>query len=68
MRLVMKLPQHIVYGKVVRAGEEFEVPDNEGRTWLLLNLASEVPAAPRRRGRYSRGDMRAEDSDENSGL
>jgi hypothetical protein len=70
MRLVMLKSRQTVYGKKVNAGEEFEVPDAEGKTWCLLGLArvadnktsfAEEPAAePRaRRGRYSRSDMRA---------
>jgi hypothetical protein len=60
MRLIMKDGQEtrVVFGKVVRAGEEFDVPDNEAVTWIKLGFARQAPA---RRGRYSRSDMRAED-------
>jgi hypothetical protein len=77
MRLVMTAQRHSVYGRVVRAGEEFDVPDNEAVTWLKLGYArkahpvratTEAPRAvqastaeePKRRGRYSRSDMRVE--------
>ena len=59
MRLIMN-ETHAVYGKIVQAGEEFEVPDNEGRTWITIGWAHEAPAR-RRGGRYHRTDMRAED-------
>lgn len=60
MRLVSDKEQ-FVYGKLIRVGEEFEVPDGEGELWLKLKIAKQViPSAPRR-GRYHRTDMRAED-------
>ena len=62
MRLIMKPGQvHNVFGKVVRGGEEFEVPDNEGVTWIKLGIAREPSLEKRRSGRYNRSDMRAED-------
>ena len=62
MRLVMNPGQkHTVYGKVVDAGEEFEVPDNEGVTWLKTGRAKEIKGERLRKSRYSRSDMRAED-------
>jgi hypothetical protein len=61
MRLIMNSGQiHTVYGKVVCGDEEFEVPDNEGVTWIKLGRAHKA-SAPSRKGRYSRSDMRAED-------
>jgi hypothetical protein len=62
MRLVMNRGQrHPVYGKVVREGEEFDVPDDEGLTWIKTGRAKEVKGERLRKGRYSRSDMRAED-------
>jgi hypothetical protein len=62
MRLIMNVGQkHTVYGKVVRGGEEFEVPDNEGVTWLKMGHAKEIKGERLRKTRYSRSDMRAED-------
>ena len=62
MRLVMNPGQrHTVYGKVVSGGEEFEVPDNEGVTWLKMGRAKEIKGERLRKSRYSRSDMRAED-------
>ncbi len=43
MRLIMKPGQdHPVFGKMVRAGEEFEVPDLEAPVWIHSGRASEV--------------------------
>lgn len=40
MRLVMNEGhEHAVYGKIMRAGEEFEVPDNEASTWMTIGWA-----------------------------
>lgn len=62
MRLMMNAGQvHTIYGKVVRGGDEFEVPDNEGHVWIKLGRARELQHEPRRKGRYNRSDMRAED-------
>lgn len=44
MRLVMNPGhQYTVFGRRVRAGEEFDVPDNEARLWKLLGRAHEAP-------------------------
>ena len=60
MRLVM-LQDHLVYNKPVQAGEEFEVPDNEGENWVKRGWArASSPEDQKRRGRYNRRDMRAE--------
>jgi hypothetical protein len=62
MRLIMNQDQkHTIYGKVVRGGEEFEVPDNEGIIWIKLGKAKEIKGERLRRSKYSRADMRAED-------
>jgi hypothetical protein len=53
--------KYLVYGKQVRSGEEFEVPDDEGLTWIKTGRAKEVKGERPRKGRYSRSDMRAED-------
>jgi len=52
---------HTIYGKIVKAGEEFEVPDTEANAWIILGMAAKAEDLPRRRGRYNRADMRAED-------
>ena len=55
--------EYIVYGKMVRAGEEFEVPDAEVNLWEMFKRAARVSeeeeAKPKKR--YNRRDMRAED-------
>lgn len=74
MRLVMKPGQeYMVYGKKVRAGEEFDVPENEAEVWQKLGRAMKAGEEPPRRGpgrppknelgRYQRADMRAEDDE-----
>lgn len=61
MRLIMNAGHEFeVYGKVMRAGDEFEVPDNEAAVWLKLGRARRAEQE-RKRGRYARADMRAED-------
>jgi len=41
MRLVMNPGNnYMIYGKMIRAGDEFEVPANEGETWVRLGRAS----------------------------
>lgn len=60
-----------VYGRALKAGEEFEVPDGEGNTWVLIGKAHEKgnkrgSVRPRKEtpvfdGRYWRADLRAED-------
>jgi hypothetical protein len=45
MRLIMN-PGHerIVFGRRVRAGDEFDVPDeHEARVWVLVGWAREAP-------------------------
>jgi len=77
MRLIMKDGQsHQVFGKTVNGGDEFEVPDNEGVTWIKMGRArmakgrvvteamqpvTQVEMKPVRSKRYNRSDMRAED-------
>jgi hypothetical protein len=64
MRLIMNKGQrHTIYGKVVNAGDEFEVPEVEAKAWVLLGMAKEkeiVEDPKPRRGRYNRSDLRAE--------
>ena len=64
MRLIMNPGHaHIVFGKVVRAGDDFEVPDNEAEIWIKLGRARKRgPGRPP--NRYSRADMRAEEGNE----
>jgi len=68
MRLIMGKEERFVYNKVIRPGEEFEVPDGEGKLWLKLGIATEVPirrfSTRTMKGRYNRSDMRAEDETE----
>ena len=62
MRLVM-VGEHAVYSKMVHDGEEFEVPDNEGGQWVKLGWAREAsPEETKKKGRYHRRDMRAENT------
>ena len=77
MRLVITRGHHTVYGKVLAAGDTFDVPDNEARTWKMLGWAHEDteperrgPGRPKRQAAvvqeadaptYHRRDMRAED-------
>jgi hypothetical protein len=35
--------EHEVYGRLVRAGTEFEVPENEARLWKTSGRASDAP-------------------------
>jgi hypothetical protein len=76
MRLIM-LQEKDVYGKRVKVGEEFEVPDNEAVTWIKVGFAKpaneqargrqpkvvvqDPPMSTRGGGRYRRSDMRSED-------
>lgn len=73
MRLVM-VKNQVVYGKAMHAGESFDAPDNEARTWIKLGWAREQfeherrgPGRPRKQqavqeaSSYNRRDMRAED-------
>jgi len=64
MRLVMNQGnEHAVYNKMVRAGEEFEVPDSEGEIWVKIGRAHVAePEEQKRRGRYARRDMRVENT------
>jgi hypothetical protein len=54
-----------VYGRALKAGDEFEVPDTEGRVWMLTGKAQQKrgPGRPRKEDAayYHRADMRAED-------
>lgn len=44
MRLIMNSGhERVVFGRRVRAGEEFEVPDIEARLWKLLGWATDAP-------------------------
>lgn len=61
MRLRMNQGErHTIFGKVVTGGDEFEVPDEEGKTWILIGKAQKADDPKPRRGKYSRADMRAE--------
>lgn len=64
MRMIVTAKTAEVYGKVLRAGEEFECPDKEARLWRTLGRAKpmdEATAAEKRRlNQYARRDMRAE--------
>lgn len=54
----------LVYGRQLKAGEEFDVPDNEGRVWTMMGKAQPKrgPGRPRKDDlRYHRADLRAED-------
>lgn len=57
----------LVYGRALKAGDEFDVPDNEGRVWMLMGKAQQRrgPGRPRKDeaapGLYNRADLRAED-------
>ena len=57
----------LVYGRAMKAGDEFDVPDNEGRVWVLMGKAQPKrgPGRPRKEeasaGFYNRADLRAED-------
>jgi hypothetical protein len=43
MRMVVTVPKARVYGKVLRAGDEFECPDKEARLWRALARANSAP-------------------------
>lgn len=75
MKMIVTAPKVSVYGKVMKAGDEFECPDKEARLWGAMarakpsedqteTMRAEQDAQPRRRGRppgtYARRDMRAE--------
>ena len=57
----------LVYGRALKAGDDFEVPDNEGHVWILMGKAQQKrgPGRPRKEeaaaGFYNRRDLRAED-------
>jgi hypothetical protein len=36
-----------IYGRALRGGDEFEVPDKEGETWKKLGWASPAPSRQR---------------------
>jgi hypothetical protein len=36
-----------VHGKHLQEGEEFEVPDEDGKRWIAFGLAHDVAQAPR---------------------
>lgn len=66
MRLIMNTGHRFeIYGRVVNAGDEFEVPDNEALLWMKLGRARKYgpgrPPKSESAGRYNRADMRAED-------
>jgi hypothetical protein len=64
MRLVM-IGEHPVYSKTVLDGEEFDVPDGEGEQWKKIGWARDAtPEETKKRGRYNRRDMRAENTRE----
>lgn len=61
MRLIMNAGHaYEIYGKAVRAGDEFEVPDHEGETWIKMGRAR-LKTEHQEKRRYNRRDMRAED-------
>jgi hypothetical protein len=61
VRLIMNQGEcHTIYGKTVSGGEEFEVPDTEGNTWIAIGKAKKAEDPKPRRGRYNRADMRSE--------
>lgn len=31
----------LVYGRALKAGDDFEVPDNEGHVWILMGKAQQ---------------------------
>ena len=53
-----------VYGRALKAGDDFECPDNEARTWILMGKAQQRrgPGRPRKDDPmyYHRADLRAE--------
>lgn len=73
MRLIMNEGhEYVIYGKTIRAGEEFDVPENEAKIWQQLGRARKKDELPKRgpgrprkqeesQPRYDRRDMRAED-------
>ncbi len=63
MRLVLTIDRP-VYGRTMHAGEEFEVPDNEGEAWVKVGWARTVPEDQKRRRGYARRDMRTENVSE----
>jgi hypothetical protein len=54
-----------VYGRALKAGDEFEAPEREARVWILMGKAQHKrgPGRPRKEDAafYHRADMRAED-------
>jgi hypothetical protein len=54
-----------VYGRALKAGDEFEAPEREARVWILMGKAQQKrgPGRPRKEDAayYHRADMRAED-------
>jgi hypothetical protein len=71
-RLVIKTAGHKVYGRAMKAGDEFECTEGEAAVWRKMGWASDAQssepkaseAQPRsHRGRYSRADLRAEDQE-----
>jgi hypothetical protein len=45
MRLVMNPGrEHVVYGRRVRGGDEFDVPEVDARLWKLLGWARDAPS------------------------
>lgn len=71
-RLVIKTSGQKVYGRAMKAGDEFECTEGEAVVWRKMGWASDAhssepqpkasEAQPRsHRGRYSRADLRAVD-------
>lgn len=54
-----------IYGRAMKAGDEFECTEREAAVWRIKGWASDAPTQPPQprthRGRYSRADMRAVD-------
>ena len=64
MRLIMNSGHsYEIFGRMITAGDEFEVPDKEGETWVRLGrarLKTKTPVDIEKR-HYRRRDMRAEE-------
>jgi len=77
VRLIMNEGhRHVVFGKMINAGEEFYAPESEALTWIKMGRARQASTKVEtveekedppqktegaRRKRYSRSDLRAED-------
>lgn len=52
-----------IYGRAMKAGDEFECSESEAVLWRIKGWASDVPQPRMNRGRYARADLRADDQD-----